>query len=261
MHPQITEADVDKKLECEFVMWFYKYAHDPSNNISNQFLKAVAKGPLKSVMTYSGYVVNGYKFHTKSYGSDRATMNSGVCIKGVNYSINDSDYYGQLIEVIRLEYPGLPIKRTFLFKCDWFDPTPNLGTKVHQQYNLVEVNHKRSFNRYEPFVLAIQAAQVSYTTYPSLRRNKSDWWAVFKIKARSVVELPEVRETTALSRDAPFQQDEMEVPSIQIDADDAQQSLNDPSGTLIEIDDEEVEDEEEPQLDSETDDEDDEDSE
>ena len=93
MHPQITKADIDKKLECEFEMWFYKYAHDPSKNISNQFLKTVVKDPLKSVMIYSGYVVNGYKFHTKSYGSDRATMNSGVCMKGVNYSIDESDYY------------------------------------------------------------------------------------------------------------------------------------------------------------------------
>ena len=121
-----------------------------------------------------------------------------------------------------------------------------MGTKVHQQYNLIEVNHKRSFNRYESFVLAIQATQVNYTTYPSLRHDKLDWWVVFRIKARSIVEFPEVREIIVLSCDAPFQQDEMEVPSIQIDTDDAQQSLNDPNGTLIEIDDENVKDEEEP---------------
>ena len=59
-------------------------------------------------------------------------MNSGVCIKGSNYSANESDCYGQIIYVMRLEYHGLPIKRIVLFKCDWFNPMPNLGTKVHK---------------------------------------------------------------------------------------------------------------------------------
>ncbi|XP_058001219.1 uncharacterized protein LOC131179167 [Hevea brasiliensis] len=256
-NPNINDKQVDEKLEREFDKWFNKYVHNPSNNISSQFLKDLSKGPLRSVMCYNSYVVNGYKFHTKGYGSHRATMNSGVCIKGTNYSTNESDYYGQLIEVLRLEYPGLPIKRTVLFKCDWFDPTPNVGTKIHPKYKLVDINHKRSFNRYEPFVLAIQASQVNYSIYPSLKRDKDDWWAVFKIKARSVIDLPEqVNVTTPPAREEPFQEDEMEVPLIQIDDDDDQQQyLNDQNGVLVEINEEDVEDEEELELDSESDEE------
>lgn len=34
---------------------------------------------------------------------------------------------------------------------------------------------------YEPFVLAMQAAQVYYTAYPSLRRDKNDGWDVCKM--------------------------------------------------------------------------------
>ena len=64
-------------------------------------------------------------------------MNSGVCIRGSNLSIDESDCYGQLEEIMELEYPALLIKRIVLFKCDWFDPTPNLGTKVHKDYKLV----------------------------------------------------------------------------------------------------------------------------
>nr|GMC46804.1 uncharacterized protein LOC109149905 [Ipomoea batatas] len=104
------------------------------------------------------YYVNGFKFHTIGYGGAKETMNSGVCIKGINYSVDESDYFGRLVEVVQVEYLGLPIKRTVLFKCDWFDPT-SVGMKVHSKYKLVEVNHKRRFNRYEPFVLAMQAAQ------------------------------------------------------------------------------------------------------
>ena len=38
--------------------------------------------------------------------------------------------------------------------------------------------------KYEHFVLVQQAMQVYYASYPSLKRDKTDWWAVCKIKAR-----------------------------------------------------------------------------
>ena len=59
-------------------------------------------------------------------------MNSRVCIRGSNLSVDESDYYEKLEEIMDLEYLALPIKRTVLFKCDWFGPTPNLGTKAHK---------------------------------------------------------------------------------------------------------------------------------
>jgi len=99
----------------------------------------------------------------------RASNNSGVCIKGTNYSADENDYYGVLTEILELEYKGsTPIKRTVLFKCEWFDPTPNVGMKIHPQYKLVDINHRRKLRKYEPFVLAMQAAQMHYATYPSL---------------------------------------------------------------------------------------------
>ena len=70
----------------------------------------------------------------------RSTSNSRVCIKGTNYSETENDYYGRLIEILQLEYPRLPIKRTMLFKCNWFDPTVNVGLNIHKQYFLADVN-------------------------------------------------------------------------------------------------------------------------
>ena len=131
--------------------------NDPSNGYSNTFIQNLSKGPFRYVTTYPGYFVNGYKFHTIGHDSSKATMNSGVCIKGSNYSANESDYYGQLSEVVELEYPGLKNNRIVLFKCEWFDPTRNVGAKIHSDYKLVDVNHKRRFNRYEPFIMAVQA--------------------------------------------------------------------------------------------------------
>ena len=117
-------------------------------------MRSLAQGSLRSVKTFKGFFVNGYRLHIEAYGTDRATMNIGVCIKGFNYNITESDYYGILTKIIEIEYPVLPMKRTVLFKCDWFNPTPNSGTIVHEAYKLVDINHRRRFNKYEPFVLA-----------------------------------------------------------------------------------------------------------
>lgn len=96
-----------------------------------------------------------------------------------------------LTEILELEYKGsTSIKRTVLFKCEWFDLTPNAGMKIHPQYKLVDINHKRKLKKYEPFVLEMQVAQVYYASYLSLRRAKSDWWAVCKTKARGIVVMP-----------------------------------------------------------------------
>ncbi|KAL6538417.1 hypothetical protein OROGR_012405 [Orobanche gracilis] len=115
-------------------------------------------GPFRLVTMYPVYMVGGYRFHTLGHGTNRATINSGVCIKGTNYNANEYDYYGRLSEVLVLEYSGLPLRTTVLFNVEWFDPMSR-GTKRHPRYNLVDINHKRRFNGYEPYVLCTQAEQ------------------------------------------------------------------------------------------------------
>ena len=205
------------------------------------------------------YFVNGYKFHTESHGSMRSTSNSGVCIKGTNYSETESDYYGRLIEILQLEYPRLPIKRTILFKCNWFDPTVNVGMKVHKQYFLVDVNQKRKLSKDEPFILAMQAAQVYYVPYPSLRKDKSNWLAVCKVKARPVIDVPAAVDKTVTTNIA-FQEDElvnqMLVAEQPIDAqrsiDESSLLLNDADREHVDLAEDDNELSEEPLLESET---------
>lgn len=84
-------------MECKFTMSFYKFTHAPSKNISNKFLKDLLKGLLRSCKSYSGCVVNDYKFITTSYRLNSTIMNSGVCIMVTNYTTYENDYYGQLI--------------------------------------------------------------------------------------------------------------------------------------------------------------------
>ncbi|KAH0725280.1 hypothetical protein KY284_001145 [Solanum tuberosum] len=144
------------------------------SNISDEWLKDFASGPYKWVQTWPQYILNGYRFHTLSYGSKKSSMNKCVCIKGTNWNDYESDYHGLLGEVIQLEFSNPTKKRTtlVLFKCDWFYPTMGRGCKVHNQYGLIDMNHKKRFSSsaYEPFVLAEQAQQVYFEEYPSKRK-------------------------------------------------------------------------------------------
>ncbi|KAL3503865.1 hypothetical protein ACH5RR_033706 [Cinchona calisaya] len=90
-----------------------------------------------------------------------------------------------IFNYLEVEYPG-PAMCVVLFKCLWYDPVK--GMNVHSKYNLVDINHKKRYKSYEPFILAQQAVQVYYAQYPSLKQDRADWLAVCKTRARSKVE-------------------------------------------------------------------------
>ena len=188
------------------------------------------------------YFVNDYKFLTKSHRSIKSTSNYGVCVKGSNSSDTEIQYDGRLIEVLKLEYSRLPIKHIVLLKCEWFDPTINSGMKVHKQYPLVDVNLKQRLIKYELFILAMQAAQVYYVSYLSLKIDKFDWLDVSKVKARIMVDVPNTIEKT-INGNIAFQEDELFIvqlneASIMIDE---LGPLNDVNGELVEFIDDEAE--------------------
>ena len=131
--------------------------------------------------------------------------------------------------------------------------------KVHKQYFLVDVNHKRKLSKDEPFILIMQAAQVYYIPYPSLRKHKSDWFVVCKVKARSVIDVLSAIEKT-VTTNITFQEDElvnqMLVAKQHIDAqrsiDESSLLLNDADGEHVDLDEDDNELSKEPLLESET---------
>ncbi|KAJ8755630.1 hypothetical protein K2173_022225 [Erythroxylum novogranatense] len=197
------------------------------NPIENKMICDLAKGPLRTVKSYPVFFINGYKYHTACHEQNMSTISSGVSIQG-----EMMDYYGNIIEILEVEYPALPVKRCVLFRCDWYDPTPNVGAKVHRQYNLVEINHRRRLRQFEPFVLA------------------TDWLAVCKVKPRGVYESHK-RGDHSLESEA-FQED-VAVINASVTYDD-DEPLNDPSNQYADIssgeDDEGLSSDEEPEFDS-----------
>lgn len=114
-------------------------------------------------------------------------MNSGICVKASCYDGCERDYYGILKEVIQLQYLGE--NTVVLFNGHWFDNMN--GLKVDPQHGLIDVKHNSKLVTKETFVLAQQAVQVYYTSYPSKKKERIDWWAVCKTKARGLVYAPE----------------------------------------------------------------------
>ena len=151
------------------------------------------------------YFTRGFTFHTYEYGSHRATSNYGICVKG------ETDFYGILQEIIEVEFPGLLKLKCVLFKCEWFDPVENRGVRFNK-FGVVDVNSGRRYNKFEPFILASQAEQVSFLPYPRLRSSGINWLATIKITPRGRIvagEEPPLQEEDAIN--------EVEVPDQQTD--------------------------------------------
>ncbi|KAK1402563.1 hypothetical protein POM88_002168 [Heracleum sosnowskyi] len=91
----------------------------------------------------------------------------------------------------------------------------------------------------------MQATQVYFSSYPSLRRDKVDWLVVSKVKARPLVDLPQVPES---HREA-FQDDVPEHLNM-INTEDILTHLNDVEGTSVDLDDDEGCSKEETQIDT-----------
>ncbi|CAH9127397.1 unnamed protein product [Cuscuta epithymum] len=166
LNPGITSEQIDLAIEDNFAKWFRDYVYNPDNMVHNQFLHDLAMGPLVEVQTWNGYVVNGYKFQTKGYCEGKSTFNCGVSVKGTDCGDREDDFYGIIKEIIEISYPNSPFKKVVLFNCDWFDTSPNRGTRVDAEYGIVEVQCNRRYQKYDPFIFAHNASQVYYAPYP-----------------------------------------------------------------------------------------------
>ncbi|VFQ69657.1 unnamed protein product [Cuscuta campestris] len=196
---QISEESLLKRVEETFANWFQK--HVENDRSVPEIITDVAKGPLSFAKSYPIYFVNGYCFHTVKHGSKRAVYNSGVSITG-----EYGEYFGVLEEILEIEYPALPLKHCVLFKCRWFDPRLNRGTRIYKKYGLLEVLKKGEFNRYEPFIFGSQANQVVYVEYPCTQKTKSDWIAVCHVHPRgNWIESGNTLESVDKVQQEPFQ--------------------------------------------------------
>ncbi|KAL4584418.1 hypothetical protein LXL04_009019 [Taraxacum kok-saghyz] len=129
LYPHINGHDLAVEVDKHFATWFENHARE--KEIKNKYIYDLSRRALRSVKSYKVYFVNGYKFHTDAH---------------------------------KVEYPGFPRKSTFVFKCDWYDPTDNVGVKVKPRgwTDVGESDHQKDVAFQEDEVVASEI--ISNTT-------------------------------------------------------------------------------------------------
>ena len=155
----------------EFCEWFRDEIRKKTN-VSRE-LASLAKGPRREAKRFSGYIVNGYRFHTKQRDRKCTTQNSGVYLTALTTSFanaKDSDplvgevsYYGSIEEIVEVDYWGA--FRVVLFKCTWYKDEKD-------SFGYTRVNFNRVCQKNDPFVLATQVQQVFYIGDPIVKNFK-----------------------------------------------------------------------------------------
>ncbi|RID75720.1 hypothetical protein BRARA_B02750 [Brassica rapa] len=134
-------------------------------------LKWIAYGPRCSARSYTCFIVNGQRFHTRSV--DRKNQNSGVYYEATTVCISSSkdtshvvdlvSDYGRVTDIVLMDYNVFYVS---MFWCQWV--VHGNGVKIEDGFTLVNLHHTS------------QAKQVFYS-----RENElSHWYTVMRGPAR-----------------------------------------------------------------------------
>lgn len=153
------------KNHCQnFSQWFETRALQED---VPDLIKQLSKGPNFVAKRYSGYLINGYRFHVRQRDARRKTQNSGVTVvasttsfarsKDKNLIAADLTYYGRIVDIIELDYYGH--FKVVLFKCDWYEVENDTCGLTYVYFN-------KKCSPEEPFVLGSQVHQCFYVQDP-----------------------------------------------------------------------------------------------
>lgn len=170
-------------------------------------LLSLSRGPTQYVTSYSGYIVNGYRFHTEDREKSLRTQNSGVVVIGNTGNGDENiDYYGVVTDIIEIQYLGR--NRVVLFRCKWWDVYDKLRGVKSDEYGFVSVNCNKQLKTNEPFILASQARQAFYVND---NINKG-WQLVSKTQPRNYNEMAD-DENDGRNEDGVYQHGELFEPT------------------------------------------------
>jgi hypothetical protein len=151
-------------------------------------LRQVAHGFDFNVGTFEKYDINGYRFHTTKHERtrpNRKTTNTGV------FTLYDGvEYYGRVEEIYELEFYGSNPPKVVIFKCHWFDPNK---VRREDKIGLVEIQRDSKLNCEDVYIVAQQATQVYYMSYPCTSKNAQKlqgWDVVYKVSPRGRAPVP-----------------------------------------------------------------------
>ena len=148
-------------------------------------LDQLAEGPIRTVVSYKGYMINEMQFRKK--GAEKTTQDSCVYLEahGSGQLNEKEEYFGVIKDIIVLDY------RTFkvpLFWCDWANV--RTGVKKLEFYTLVNFSIGQAQSIRDPFILSSQAKKAFYAR----ENDSSNWHIALKTSARGCLGLHESEE-------------------------------------------------------------------
>jgi hypothetical protein len=145
-----TEAWVQRQDKINFTTWIKQQGIPPYREFAEARL---ASGPSTQIISWQGYDINGYRFHTKEKDKKSVAQNSGVRYEGIDEVTGETrTYYGQIEEIWELDYGGelqIPI-----FRCQWVKPK----AVVMDEYGLTIVELQSVSYKDDQWVLANRVA-------------------------------------------------------------------------------------------------------
>ncbi|KAH1046297.1 hypothetical protein J1N35_037081 [Gossypium stocksii] len=152
---------------------------------------------IQPLCKYNGFIINGFRFHTKYRERLRRTQNCGLVVNSsiTSYaSARDSnpvegnmDFYGLLTNIIELDYYGK--WKVVLFRGDWADVNTARGIK-NDQFGFTMVNFSQLIHTgeqliNESYVFSSQVKQVFYSKDPI----DEGWYVVLRNSPRDLFDM------------------------------------------------------------------------
>jgi hypothetical protein len=100
------------------------------------------------------------------------------------------EYYGEVEEIYELHFVGSNPPKVVIFKCHWFDPEK---TRRQDKVGLVEIQRDNKLDYEDVYIVAQEATQVYYLTYPCTSKkvkNLEGWDVVYKVSPRGRAPAP-----------------------------------------------------------------------
>ena len=161
----------------DFLKWFRSHIHElkaANDPRCTNDMEVLSQTPSRFAYSHSGYIVNGFRFRTKTVDDTKLTQLSGVIVV-VELESGCDGYYGRLLDVVEICFTSE--KRVILFECDWWDVyRKHRGFEI-DKYGIISLNTHLKLNTNEPFALASQVEQVFYVD----DNNASGW--IIPVKA------------------------------------------------------------------------------
>ncbi|XP_075494727.1 uncharacterized protein LOC142532289 [Primulina tabacum] len=175
------ETLLQKQHMKTFAEWLSKQDHVNSSDR----IQWLSHGPRKHVTSYTGYIVNGLRFHTIDVG--RSTQDSGVSIEAGtvcqsnandnSHTVGRLSYYRVIRDIVLLDYYSFKVP---VFRCDWANP--GSGFKIEDGFTLVNLHQGLKTFESDPFILASKAKKVFY----SRDNDETNWYVLLKVPPRGI---------------------------------------------------------------------------